>query len=100
MGCPGRKCRGLGIIFEDDEAYKDPNQISDADRMRPGMAIRAGLRRVENIYLHVQGGILEPEALERVGYGWYKSSFARHYWRAARPGFDEKFALLMDEKIL
>jgi hypothetical protein len=63
------------------------------------MAIRATLRRVENIYLHVQAGVLEPEALDRVGYGFYTTNFMREYWNRARTGYDKEFAKFFDAKL-
>jgi hypothetical protein len=75
------------------------SEISRGDRLRLEMAIRAQLRRVENIYLHVQGGALEASALERVGYGWYTGSYVKGYWDLAKSGFDPEFADFMDKKI-
>ena len=73
--------------------------MSHADLLRLGMALRSALRRVENIYLHVQAGVLEPQALDRVGYGWYKTDFARDYWEGAQDGFDREFVKFMSPKI-
>jgi hypothetical protein len=89
----------FAMLADDPEAYRDQTKMSRADRGRIGFAIRAALRRVENIYLHVQAGVLEPEALDRIGYGFYQSSFARWYWRNARDGFDSEFADFFDLKL-
>jgi hypothetical protein len=89
----------LFLTWSDPEAYKDPSKFTGGDKIRLEMILRATLRRVENIYLHVEGGVLEREALDRVGYGFYKSNFAKEYWRVARSGFDSDFARFMDEKV-
>jgi hypothetical protein len=77
----------------------DTGNMSVAEEVRLGMAIRAALRRVENIYLHVQAGVLEPEALDRVGYGFYTVDFMREYWNRARAGYDQDFAEFFDAKL-
>ena len=82
--------------FEEPDYYKD---MPHEDWLKLGMALRSAIRRVENIYLHVENGVLEPEALERVGYGWYQTEFGRFYWRNARDGFDQGFAEFFDKKI-
>ncbi|WOJ92145.1 hypothetical protein R0135_10130 [Congregibacter variabilis] len=89
----------LFLTLKDSEAHKDPSKITGGDKIRLEMILRSTLRRVENIYLHVEGGVLEPEALDRVGYGFYRTDFAKDYWRAARAGFDQDFAKFMDEKV-
>jgi len=87
----------LEVAFQEID---DPNiEVSRADRFRLGQAVRAQLRRVENIFLHVEGGALESSALDRVGYDWYTVPYIRSYWQAARPGFDAGFAKFMDGKI-
>lgn len=89
----------LALTYVDPEAHKDESKMSNADRLRLEMALRSALRRVENIYLHVQAGILEPQALDRVGYGFYQTDFARDYWEYAQDGFDRKFVKFMSPKI-
>ena len=87
------------LTFEDPEAYKDGTKMSLADRLRLGMALRSALRRVENVYLHVQAGVLEPQALDRIGYAWYQTDFVRDYWEKAQNGFDREFVKFMSPKI-
>ena len=52
----------FALTHNDPEARKDENKISYPDRIRLEMALRSALRRVENIYLHVQAGFWSPRA--------------------------------------
>jgi len=83
--------------IEYDQAWAD--EIPRADLLRVDQAVRAQLRRVENVYLHVQGGALESAALDRIGYGWYTTPYILGYWQLARSGFDAEFADFMDKKL-
>ncbi len=87
------------LTHDDPEAHKDEGKMSYPDRLRLEMALRSALRRVENIYLHVQAGVLEPQALDRVGYAWYQTDFVRDYWESAQDGFDREFVKFMSPKI-
>ena len=53
------------------------NELNRADQLSVDLIIVTGIRRVENIYLQFKNGILEEEAFDRVGYGSYRSNFAR-----------------------
>ena len=89
------------LVYElRDETPLASSETSRGDMMRMDMAIRAQLRRVENIYLHVHGGALEAAALNRVGYGWYTIPYVKRYWDLAKSGFDPEFADFMDKKLL
>ena len=89
----------IALIRRDPDAYKDESKMSAADRLRLEMIFRSTLRRVENIHLHVQAGVLEPQALDRVGYGWYQTAFVQDYWERAQDGFDAGFVKFMSSKI-
>ena len=89
----------FALTHDDSEAHKDESKMSYPDRIRLGMALRSALRRVENVYLHVQAGVLEPQALDRIGYAWYQTDFVRDYWETAQNGFDREFIKFMSPKI-
>lgn len=89
----------FALTHDDPEAHKDENKMSYPDQIRLDMALRSALRRVENIYLHVQAGVLEPQALDRIGYAWYQTDFVRDYWETAQNGFDREFIKFMSPKI-
>lgn len=88
--------RLISLMFDEDISRE---ALTGEDRMRLDMAIRVALRRVENIYLHVESGVLDRNAFRRIGFAFYQTKFAGEYWSTARDGFDPKFVLFMDEKI-
>ena len=47
----------FALTHDDPEAHKDESKMSYPDRIRLEMALRSALRRIENIYLHVQAGV-------------------------------------------
>jgi hypothetical protein len=86
-------------LATDPEALTDTDKISLGDRLRVSMVLRANLRRVENIYLHVKAGVVEPEALDRIGYGWYQMLLTDKFWQSSKSGFDSEFVEFMEQKI-
>lgn len=71
--------------------------LSTEDNARLRFAMNAGLRRIENLYLQVQLGILQPSALRSVSVGLYQNDYVRELWQIARDQFDPDFAIYMDE---
>tara|TARA_B100001939_G_scaffold257275_1_gene224180 strand:- start:218 stop:679 length:462 start_codon:yes stop_codon:yes gene_type:complete len=67
------------------------NELNRADQLSVDLIIVTGIRRVENIYLQFKNGILEEEAFDRVGYGSYRSNFARATWEDWKNEFDSEF---------
>lgn len=56
------------------------------------MHVNAGLRRIENIYLQVQDGILDKQAFDKIAMSkYYRSNIARETWELTRENFDEGF---------
>lgn len=87
--------RLFALMFEG----KSQDAFSPTDQVRLEMAILVGLRRIENIYLQVEEGVLHKDALSRVGYTFYQNNFTREYWKGARADFDAKFRPFMDKKL-
>ena len=56
-----------------------------------------GFRRVENIFLQYEDGILDERAFERIGMDSYKTKFALQTWEMFKNGFDEKFIVFFEE---
>lgn len=66
--------------------------LGGEDYMRIRLAVVAGLRRQENLYLQVQNGILPNSALDNVSFGFYKNAFVRELWATDAALFDPGFA--------
>ncbi|MBT3676366.1 MAG: hypothetical protein HOG39_06960 [Candidatus Marinimicrobia bacterium] len=56
------------------------DELSPEDRTSLQMLVYAGLRRIENVYLQVEEGILDKQAFDRVGMGFYRTNIARDTW--------------------
>ena len=56
------------------------------------MHVNAGLRRIENIYLQVQAGILDPSAFDQIAVSnYYRTNIARETWDMFGKYFDKGF---------
>lgn len=75
------------------------NQFDPVDDMRLFMTIMTGLRRIENIFLQIEDGILDDRAFDRIGLSFYRSNYGREIWLANRQFFDREFVPFFDELI-
>ena len=75
------------------------NQFDPVDDMRLFMTIMTGLRRIENIFLQIEDGILDDRAFDRIGLSFYRSNYGREIWQANRQFFDREFVAFFDELI-
>ena len=74
-------------------------QFDPEDDMRLYMTIMTGLRRVENIFLQIEDGILDDRAFDRIGLSFYRSNYGREIWQANKQFFDREFVPFF-EKLL
>jgi len=88
--------RLMVAMFESDAGRED---LTPEDRWRLTMAVMAALRRMENVYLQVQSGVLDPGAFDRIGFDFYWTRFSRETWAALRQAFDPAFARFFDERL-
>ena len=75
------------------------NQFDPVDDMRLFITIMTGLRRIENIFLQIEDGILDDRAFDRIGLSFYRSNYGREIWQANRQFFDREFVPFFDELI-
>ena len=75
------------------------DQFDPVDDMRLFMTIMTGLRRIENIFLQIEDGILDDRAFDRIGLSFYRSNYGREIWQANRQFFDREFVPFFDELI-
>jgi len=73
------------------------DQFDPVDDMRLYMTIMTGLRRVENIFLQIEDGILDDRAFDRIGLSFYRSNYGREIWQANKQFFDREFVPFFDE---
>jgi len=67
-------------------------ELSPEDLVSLQMHVYAGIRRIENIYLQVQDGILDSDAFDRSAINkYYNTNIARETWNMVREIFDEDF---------
>ena len=67
------------------------DQFDPVDDMRLYMTIMTGLRRVENIFLQIEDGILDDRAFDRIGLSFYRSNYGQEIWQANKQFFDREF---------
>ena len=67
------------------------DQFEPVDDMRLFMTIMTGLRRIENIFLQIEDGILDERAFDRIGLSFYRSNYGREIWRTNKQFFDREF---------
>ena len=75
------------------------DQFDPVDDMRLYMTIMTGLRRVENIFLQIEDGILDERAFDRIGLSFYRSNYGQEIWQANKQFFDREFVPFF-EKLL
>ena len=75
------------------------DQFDPVDDMRLYMTIMTGLRRVENIFLQIEDGILDDRAFDRIGLSFYRSNYGQEIWQANKQFFDREFVPFF-EKLL
>ena len=71
--------------------------LSPDDHMRLRLAMIAGLRRQENLYLQVQAGVLDRVSLGNTSFAFYQNAFGRELWASVRSTFHQEFARYWDE---
>ena len=75
------------------------DQFEPVDDMRLFMTIMTGLRRIENIFLQIEDGILDDRAFDRIGLSFYRSNYGQEIWQANKQFFDREFVPFF-EKLL
>jgi len=83
--------KDLAILVTKLYADVPRNEFDPVDEMRLRMLMYTGLRRVENIYLQLEDGILDSRAFDRIGMGFYKSKYGRETWELIKEDFDKDF---------
>ena len=73
------------------------DQFDPVDDMRLYMTIMTGLRRVENIFLQIEDGILDDRAFDRIGLSSYRSNYGQEIWQANKQFFDREFVPFFEE---
>ena len=73
------------------------DQFVPVDDMRLYMTIMTGLRRVENIFLQIEDGILDDRAFDRIGLSFYRSNYGQEIWQANKQFFDREFVPFFEE---
>ena len=73
------------------------DQFDPVDDMRLYMTIMTGLRRVENIFLQIEDGILDDRAFDRIGLSFYRSNYGQEIWQANKQFFDRQFVPFFEE---
>lgn len=67
-------------------------ELSPEDYISLQMHVNAGLRRIENIYLQVQDGILDPSTFDQIAMSnYYRTNIARETWDMYGKYFDKDF---------
>ena len=72
-------------------------ELSPEDNQRLQLAMIAGLRRQENLYLQVEAGVLDRVSLANTSFSFYRNPFGRQLWSVVRPTFDQGFAGYWEE---
>ena len=75
------------------------DQFDPVDDMRLYMTIMTGLRRVENIFLQIEDGILDDRAFDRIGLSFYRSNYGQEIWQANKQFFDREFVPFFEKLI-
>jgi len=69
-------------------------ELSPEDYVSLWMYVNAGLRRIENIFLQVQDGILDPSAFDQIAMSnFYRTNIARETWDMVGQYFDKDFII-------
>jgi hypothetical protein len=85
------------LVYEMRQNGVTQADLSNEDRLRLRLAVVAGLRRQENLYLQVENGALPSDALKNVSFSFYRNPFVRELWASDRQYFDPDFATYWDE---
>jgi hypothetical protein len=85
------------LVYEMTRGGITEADLSGEDYMRLRLAVVAGLRRQENLYLQVQNGVLPRAALGNVSFSFYTNAFAREIWATDSGRFDAGFAQYWSE---
>jgi hypothetical protein len=69
-------------------------ELNPEDYVSLWMYVNAGLRRIENIFLQVQDGILDPSAFDQIAMSnFYLTNIARETWDMVGQYFDKDFII-------
>jgi hypothetical protein len=89
----------LARLYTEAMQGRSLDSFGAEDRTRYLVLVNAGLRRVENVFLQVEAGVLEASSLRQVGIPFYQERAARDVWEVVRSGFDPAFASYWDEAL-
>ena len=89
--------RGLSSLVKRLYDGETRGQFDPVDDMQLFLTVMSGLRRVENIFLQLEDGILDERAFERIGLGFYRSPYGRQIWAEHMKYFDRKFVPFFEE---
>ena len=81
----------------DDSLSLDGITPGESRRLRT--LLIAGFRRMENVFLQVEAGILDASALQRRSLGFYQNPFARDLWGDVRSNYHPEFTTYWDDVI-
>ena len=83
-----RLAKIVSSMYNDNKQRAD---MSSEDQLSLDFLLLTGYRRVENIYLQYEDGILDKRAFDRIGMDTYRTNFAIGTWEMFKNGFDEDF---------
>ena len=83
-----RLAKIVSSMYNDNKQRAD---MSSEDQLSLDFLLLTGYRRVENIYLQYEDGILDKRAFDRIGMDTYRTNFAIGTWEMFKSGFDEDF---------
>ena len=83
-----RLAKIVSSMYNDNKQRVD---MSAEDQLSLDFLLLTGYRRVENIYLQYEDGILDKRAFDRIGMDTYRTNFAIGTWEMFKNGFDEDF---------
>ena len=73
------------------------NELSKGDRLRLDMLFMTGIRRIENIYMQHNNGILDDDAFKMIGMDSYRSDYVVDIWNSWKGGFDSNFVSFFEK---
>ncbi len=89
----------IGLVRIRPEVRAEAAAWLFAVRLNLAILALAGLRRVENVYLQVDAGILDERAYGRIGFGFYRTQFSGEVWKRNQRIFDPDFVAFFEERM-
>ncbi len=86
--------RLVAQMFDDEVGAAD---LTSEDAWRLRLATISGFRRLENVFLQIEAGVLEEEANTRIGFDFYRTRFSREVWAVVRGDFHPGFVRFLDD---